>query len=876
MLSTANEWKSPNYDPSRRSRTEAVGQISNPELAWVADLRASEYFWCGRLNGGKFHLLPPDDIPPLSLEDQNYWSLRRKKLDVVGNGQLVEPPDAPGARWGKFLPEITGLQRISWTTTWGKDAKFLLHSFETGVEDPNQIWKVEFPGDVYAPLVVVVDLDRDGNLEAVLSTWHGVVVYDIQTGTEKYRCTYRQEHGRQYGFFGAYTDTSGQVYLVPIGDFAGHIGVLTIQEGQLKDLWYHTFDPQSTQGIDRRFTINTVGPNPIGDFNGDGTAEILLNVFNENHDNRWHLIAYDLETGQHKLDLPDIYLQGHFDIDRDGVPELLTQHCPNRCLATNGTIELYRWNQPIWQEANARWSMGPLAELPLERVTGAWRGMEAPITGYLRDGGKPTVFFTTQLANRPDQASDGLSSSGRSSESLHALQANDENEFEVRWQVDASPRVLLSAVAVAEGEVLIRTQSAQQTPIVLNTTDLELEAIGKNYIAQSALQPLVLKNREGHPQLVVAEPLDQISAYQVTGEPEIPLKLSWQTSGRAMTTQTPQMEGLIAADIDQDGIDEVLCVREMPDGHSRLLAIGLDGSSRWHHDFVNFNGRAPTWNECGTTIWTVGHFISPNRLDVMVSNRRSIMHSDETVLINTQIGEVVWHKDLLQMPNHTRGYGGGRCAIFDMDNDGLDDIILGYPAEYSVVDGATGDQIAAVNLGAVEGTTHWVMNGTPMVVNKELVILTHSSMILAFQNQPNQASILWRTEPDDGVNGFPSVRLDGNGNIEIGLPGCIDGFRCIDPKTGEIKWTVMNLDSQVSNCVTTDINHDGIEEFIYGSGTQLKAVARRPDQDSLIVWQIDLPCIIDQVVVADVDGDAMAEILVGGRDGKLYCIKQSI
>ena len=876
MLSAANEWKSPNYDPSRRSRTEAVGQISDPELAWTADLRASEYFWSGKFSGGEFHLLPPDNLPSLSLEDQNFWSLRRKKLDVAGNGQLVEPPDAPGARWGKFLPEVTGLQRISWTTTWGKDAKFLLHSFEDGIEDPNQIWTVEFSGDVYAPLVVVVDLDQDGNLEAVLSTWHGVIAYDMQTGTEKYRCTYRQKHGRQYGFFGTYTDTSGQVYLIPIGDFAGHIGVLTIQDGQLKDLWYHTFDPQSIQGIDRRFTINTVGPNPIGDFNGDGTAEILLNVFNENHDNRWHLIAYDLETGQHKLDLPDIYLQGHFDIDQDGVPELLTQHCPNRCLATNGTIALYRWSQPIWQETNARWSMGPLAELPLERITGAWRGMEAPITGYFGDESKPTVFFTTQLSNLPNQASDGLSSSGRSSESLHALQANDENEFDVRWQVDASPKVLLSAVAVAEGEVLIRTQSAQQTPIVLNTVDLELEAIGKNYIIQSAPQPLVLKNQEGHPQLVVAEPLDTISAYQVSGKPEIPLKLSWQASGRAMTTQTPQMEGLIAADIDQDGIDEVLCAREMPDGHSRLLAIGLDGSSRWYHDFVNFNGRAPTWNECGTTIWAVGHFLSPNRLDVMVSNRRSIMHSDETVLINTETGEVVWHKDLLQMPNHTRGYGGGRCAIFDMDNDGLDDIILGYPAEYSVVDGATGDQIVAVNLGAVEGTTHWVMNGTPMVVDEELVILTHPSMILAFQNQPDQASILWRTEPNDGVNGFPSVRLDGDGNIEIGLPGCTDGFRCVDPKTGEKKWTVTDLDNQVSNCVTIDINRDGIEEFIYGSGTQLKAVARRPDQDSLIVWQIDLPCIIDQVVVADVDGDAMAEILVGGRDGKLYCIKQSI
>jgi len=175
MLSAANEWKSPNYDPSRKSRTEAVGQISDPELAWTADLRASEYFWSGRLSGGEFHLLPPDNLPSLSLEDQNFWSLRRKKLDVAGNGQLVEPPDAPGARWGKFLPEVTGLQRISWTTTWGKDAKFLLHSFEDGIEDPNQIWTVEFSGDVYAPLVVVVDLDQDGNLEAVLSTWHGVI-----------------------------------------------------------------------------------------------------------------------------------------------------------------------------------------------------------------------------------------------------------------------------------------------------------------------------------------------------------------------------------------------------------------------------------------------------------------------------------------------------------------------------------------------------------------------------------------------------------------------------------------------------------------------------------------------------------------------------
>ena len=74
--------------------------------------------------------------------------------------------------------------------------------------------------------------------------------------------------------------------------------------------------------------------------------------------------------------------------------------------------------------------------------------------------------------------------------------------------------------------------------------------------------------------------------------------------------------------------------------------------------------------------------------------------------------------------------------------------------------------------------------------------------------------------------------------------------------------------------MTADINGDGIEEFIYGNGTQLRAVAKRPDQESPIIWQIDLPSTVDHLVVADVDGDAVSEILVGAGDGKLYCIKQ--
>ena len=204
------------------------------------------------------------------------------------------------------------------------------------------------------------------------------------------------------------------------------------------------------------------------------------------------MIAYDIETSQHKLDPPDVYLHGHLDIDQDNMPERLTQHCPNRCLATNGKIGLYRWDEQIWCQKNARWSIESLPELPLEQITGALRGMETPVTGQLGIEGKPTVFFTTE----------------NPSESLYALQINTKNEPDILWRVETSPQVYISAVAVAKDKVLIRTQSAHHKPVKLTTDGLQLHTVAKHDIVLSAPQPLVLTDQYGHRQLVVAEPLN--------------------------------------------------------------------------------------------------------------------------------------------------------------------------------------------------------------------------------------------------------------------------------------------------------------------------------------------------------------------------------
>ena len=170
---------------------------------------------------------------------------------------------------------------------------------------------------------------------------------------------------------------------------------------------------------------------------------------------------------------------------------------------------IYRWDQQIWHHHNARWSMENLPDLPLEKVTGALRGMESPVTGLLKGQEKNTVFFTTK---------------NESKESLQALQINAEGLPTILCTIEASSQVELSAVAVSEGNILIRTLSTYHKSVKLKAKGIQLTPIAKNYTNLSAPKPLVLTDQNGGHQIVMAEPLNSISAYQVTADLEQPLQ----------------------------------------------------------------------------------------------------------------------------------------------------------------------------------------------------------------------------------------------------------------------------------------------------------------------------------------------------------------
>ena len=91
------------YDPQRTGRHPASGQIKEPRLAWQMDFSDDEYFLTAKPESGEmdWELGNQTNLKPLSREAQRAWGMIPAQMDVVGDGNLVDPPGAPGARWGK-------------------------------------------------------------------------------------------------------------------------------------------------------------------------------------------------------------------------------------------------------------------------------------------------------------------------------------------------------------------------------------------------------------------------------------------------------------------------------------------------------------------------------------------------------------------------------------------------------------------------------------------------------------------------------------------------------------------------------------------------------------------------------------------------------
>ncbi|MEM2888720.1 MAG: hypothetical protein QXR42_04470 [Candidatus Bathyarchaeia archaeon] len=882
------EWKTFQGNHCRTGRIETPGNIKKPRIIWDLDTSAAEVYFHVRSEkaGWQSRTFSLVDAPEWNNEMQEQWGLRTKKVDLCGDGKLYDIHDtSPLEVWGKFLPDVPGFQKIRFTSTWTGpgQANLQLVSYENGVDKPRIVWEVKFEPKAEAPMLIVTDVDGDDFPEVAVSHWYGVTVYNLQTGAMKYQKIYREsDHGRQYGHFSAVKLPDDKVALLVVGDFSPHIDMLMVRNGRLELLWYLTFENDREQGIDRRVTINRVGPDPAGDYDGDGQVEVMMNFFNGSGDGCWHLIGYDALTGQVKYDIADFYLDGAVDVDCDGRKEWVGRRCSSRALNTYAPLLILKpvgkgQICEIWCCPKGRWSLQPiLPRLTVRTFQSVGARVLEPVSQVYMKKAEAVLFYSEPV---PEINGEALST-------LKFVNCKPT----VLWTLKGPSDSRLQAISVLDKDVLVKLVQPSRNSAEICFRESNIKVIGRKRAVWFAPQPIVLKKDE-KAYIAVATSAWQIQCFQSQGRQKP--KMIWSYPGRPMSTDRSSRDswyGLEAGDINGDGVSEILYVTENPDGGARVLARDLEGKVRWFYDFPDFCGYVAEWGDCMTTFWTLGHFISPDKLDVFVSNRRSIMHSDESVVIDTRKNILAWHKDTLEVREpwtstyrHTRGYGGSLPALADFDGDGLDDIVLSYPSELSIVKGKDGSQLFVENTGPVDGTRaidrpdqtgFWLIGGKVLIEDfdgdgKKESLVTHPGMVLAFKHKNQRSQIIWRTEPGDGVTCLPAVAdADGDGSFELGLAGCRDSFRCVEPKTGKILWKI--AEASTSNCVACDINGDGLVEFLFANAANVMAV-----RDGKAVWNISLPSVITQLALADADNDGITEILAGAEDGKLYCIDEN-
>jgi hypothetical protein len=905
------EWLQFRRDRALTGRCPLKGDITSPAILWRRFIGARETLLGVRFgSGAKTVPLPAQDVIPDSRRDLfREWSLGGPWYDLDGDGR--QQAVGPGASYkiGRFLPGIPGLQKVEFESGFEKagtsaDSSVPIYGrlYARRNGEWAQVWQTEPIPLLYSANAIVGDFDGDGRLEVALVPWYDLWVLDIATGRLKAKCRFTPpgaESGRAYGWLGAYDlDGDGRQEFVILSDFENHMEVLGWKDGRLEMLWSRLIE----RGITRKNTVLRPGVDPVQDMDGDGRPEIVISLFNAAGDGRWHVVALDGMTGKPKLDLPGQYLVGLRDLDGDGVSELFCAAAPGLLVPEPSELSVLSFKNgrlaTRWRQASAAFQTQPVQDFPPNVNSGAGTGRLTLLAGPVAPGGRP-VFFTRRLVNPVS----GLVE-------LTAWQADGRGGI-VRAGSLTGP--YLEAVATqpagsGEPGILIRAQVPGDGKASLRCAGAAAQPLLSRRVGAPTSTAVVGRLKPGAPPTVVVQgACETVEAFRVNPTPTLPFvrggKRIWRATGRGICVGDVKQGGgapfggVVLADLRGDGNLAALYASYGKGGCARLVAAAPDGKELWHHDFERFPGAPPVWNVGGLTMWFAGHFTDARRCDVMVSLRRSTMHSDETFLLDGRDGKEIWHRteggDAL---GTRRGCGGAWAAVCDYDGDGLDDAVCLYPDVVFVMRGADGKLLLDKHTSVVFGSSTYY--ALPVVMDflgngKRQMLYGACSYMLALLDMG--AGVLWKEGPSSGTPAvLPGIGdADGDGRLELLSPGHgktpgtgEQEFRCYDAATGRLKWTLRLPGSCFSPnggfysgtptaTATADLDSDGREECVFAAGSTLYAVgANRDGTAGEVKWKFEMPGSLGPPVIADTTGSGRPEIVVVCGDGYVYGIGQ--
>ena len=879
----SGQWLQLRGDRHMSGRAAGTGRMADgpPAEAWRHDIAAWEgYASVGAGAGDSVVPLPfPGDLDAGWIwRERAAWGLGPQLFDLAGDGTLVPMPVYNLFKVAAILPGVAGLQRFemgdSFSDGGAEPKRGRLLAYDTG--EPRVVWETEPFENTWAPNVIVVDADADGQLDLAVTTHYRILVFDGATGETMMQSRYHDY--RNYGLFAA-ADIDDDPYpeFAVVADFSMHAEVIDNDGRGLTLLWIREIQPDPSQ------TTKVVRPRPSAllDADGDGAVEVVYSVYDDTGDRLWHTIAVDALSGETVHDFPGWFLHGLHDIDDDGRPEwflsqaegeALPPYAPLSVRTLDGGGYVERWNHD-----RASFSSRPLTELPLTVNTSASDGLRTAVTGDADGDGRADFFVVTP-------AGEG--------EALTAWGAVAGGAVRALWTLQGPPAARLQAEAVAArdgGHATLawwQGRGAAGQSLQVEGAGARLHQFSRQAFTAAGTPVVADLDGDGRVEVVVQTANEEVLCLEAPPRGDGEPRVRWQMQGHGQTNSAPWHWGVVASDLDGDGSLETLFAREAAGGKASLAAVTAAGEVLWQTVFDGFDGSMPIWNFSGVLYWNAGHFREAGRKDVFVSLRRGKHGSEVGSLLDGGTGAVVWERNgyTLSIDGSGRSLGGHPSAAGDVDGDGLEEIVIMWPDRLHVIDGVTGDaqvvrQAYGAGLSPMFTAPAFVGYAFPAVVDlfgdaAPELIWGHNGYLNAVLSPAGE--VWWQTEYRNNTQVQSLMApgdADGDGDLEL-LASTEDGVQLLEPADGAVL-QVIDLGPATTDVVSGDLDGDGRDEFLLGFGGRRWSLPGDPglamveleDGGLRRAWTLETEGRPSDPALADVDADGFLELAATTTDG---------